>query len=130
MANDDIGKFDFSSVFSGAIASIIISLLALAIIAIVLQFTEFPGRLIEPAVKVASLIGPLCGGFIAVKRINSFGWLNGGAAGFVCVFFLYIIGGFAGHDFSIGIPTLIMLLLSCLAGAIGGILGINTRYRY
>ena len=123
----EIGKVDYHCVLAGTVLSMGISVFLLAAFAFILQFTEFPATLMEPAVRVSTLLGPLAGGILAVRRICSYGWLNGGAVGLACILFLYILGGIAGKNFSVGPSMLTMMALSVFAGALGGIIGINTK---
>lgn len=68
----------------------------------------------------------LIGGFMTGKRIERKGWYYGGLLGIIyCVIIVLI--GVLGFQSSLNLVTLLLLVLTFSAGALGGILGVNTQ---
>jgi putative membrane protein (TIGR04086 family) len=66
----------------------------------------------------------LAGGFVSAKRSGRRGWYFGMANGLFYTFLLLIIS-FLATDASWTIMVPILLAVTCLAGAFGGMLGVN-----
>lgn len=66
------------------------------------------------------------GGFIAGKRAGSKGWYQGGLTGALYGILIMMIG-FLALDSSFDLTMMIGLASVFLIGAIGGIMGVNTR---
>lgn len=85
----------------------------------------------EAAVSlVVGVVTYLCVGFCgfrAARKSGSNGLVSGAIAGAVYVVLLYFIGCIAFADFSFGMSVLLTAVICILCGAIGGVVGVNTR---
>lgn len=115
-----------SSLLKGLFASIIITVLAFLLLALILANTDFPKRLITPAVVVTTIISVLTAGSISTRGIHNKGWLNGSIVGLIYMIILYLISSLVLNNFAIDKYVITMTAIGILAGAIGGIVGINT----
>jgi len=115
-----------SSLLKGLLASVIVTVLAFILLALIMVNTDFPQRLITPAIVLTTIVSVLTAGSVSTRGINSKGWLNGGIVGLVYMIFLYLISSLVYNDFSINKYVITMTAIGILAGAIGGIVGINT----
>jgi putative membrane protein (TIGR04086 family) len=66
----------------------------------------------------------LAGGFVSAKRSGRKGWYFGMANGLLYTFLLLMIS-FLATDANWSSTVPILLLITCLAGAFGGMLGVN-----
>lgn len=70
----------------------------------------------------------LAGGFVSARRSGRRGWYFGAANGFLYTLLILLISFLATDpEWTITVPLL--LAVTCLAGAIGGMLGVNTGTR-
>lgn len=122
------------SVFKGIAAAYIITIPAFMLFALILSNTDFPQKLLSPAVVVTTIISVLTAGSVSAKEVRSRGWLNGGVVGFIYMLVLYIFSSLVFKNFTIDKYVVTMSLIGILTGAIGGIAGINIksgkRYRH
>ncbi len=114
-------------VVKGLIVSYIITLPTFAIFALILTYSNYPEKMISPVVVVATLVSVVVAGSTATRNVKSKGWLNGGIVGFVYMLILYLISSIAYRDFSVNVDMIVMMAIGLLAGAIGGIIGINYK---
>lgn len=122
------------SVFKGILAAYIITIPSFLIFALILANTDFPQKLISPAVVVTTIISVLTAGSMSTKGIKNRGWLNGSLVGLIYMVILYIISSMIFKSFSIDKYVVTMTIIGVLTGAIGGIVGINikktTKHKY
>ncbi|MDD2503591.1 MAG: TIGR04086 family membrane protein [Clostridia bacterium] len=115
-----------SLLLKGLLASVIITVLAFILLSLILANTNFPQRLITPSVVVTTIISVLTAGSVSTRGIRNKGWLNGSIVGLVYMILLYLISSLVYNNFSIDRYVITMAAIGIMAGAIGGILGINT----
>ncbi len=122
------------SLLKGLLASYIITIPAFMLFALILANLDFPQKLLTPAVVVITVISVLTAGAVSTKGIRSRGWLNGSIAGFVYMLVLYLFSSILCKNFTIDRYVITMTVIGVLAGAIGGIMSINTprnsKYKY
>jgi putative membrane protein (TIGR04086 family) len=107
----------------------LITLLIFLVLAIILTYTEFPETMLPSAVVITTLISIMLAGTSAARRARTRGWINGGLAGFIYMLILYLISSFTVVDFRIDQYVWAMLISGILAGALGGVVGINLKHR-
>lgn len=71
-------------------------------------------------------IALLIGGFTTGRRIEEKGWYYGGLLGLVYCIIIVLIG-LLGFQSSLNLTTILMFILTFSAGALGGMIGVNTR---
>lgn len=107
----------------------IITLIIFLALAIVLSYTEFPETMVPSVVIVGTLISIMFAGTSIARRVRTRGWLNGAVAGLTYMLILYLISSFTVADFRVDQYVIIMFISGMLAGAVGGIVGINLKKR-
>lgn len=132
MRSDIVEKeSSFKGGFGGIIINVVMcfafTLLSLLIFAVIITYTDFPGKMVSPIVILLTVLSILLAGFLTAKRKNSKGWLIGAATGLVYMIILYIIGALIYNNVGFGANTLAMFALGVLSGSFGGILGINLK---
>lgn len=96
------------------------------IVSLLLLMTSMQEQSLAVLIYFIHGIALLIGGFVTGRRIDEKGWYYGGLLGIVyCVIIVLI--GLLGFQSSLNLTTLMMFVLTFSAGALGGILGVNTR---
>jgi putative membrane protein (TIGR04086 family) len=102
----------------------------LAIGALVLSVLLRWGNMEENALPLYSLIvhgaAALAGGFVSGRRSGQRGWYYGGLLGLIYGVLVLLIG-FLAANAAISPRTLAMLAETLLAGAVGGMIGVNAK---
>ena len=106
----------------GAVGCLLLLLLMAAVIAAV----DVPKAAITPLAVVASAVGAFVGGIVAAKIAKEKGLLFGAACGLI-LFVLVLVAGFAVLKEVRGSFAVAKLFILIGCGAIGGILGVNSR---
>ena len=114
------------SLLRGLLASIIVTVLAFILLSLILANTDFPQKLITPAVVLTTIVSVLTAGSVSTRGIHNKGWLNGSVVGLIYMILLYLMSSLVYNDFTIDKYVITMTAIGVLAGAIGGIIGINT----
>ena len=111
-------------VFSIAITLVIFSMFSLFLV-----YTSFPEDYIYPAIITTMIISIILTSASLTVNHRSRGWLNGGVVGLLYIILIYIISGVAFGDFSISYRTLSLMAIGTITGIVGGIIGINLKWK-
>ncbi|WP_168121641.1 TIGR04086 family membrane protein [Paenibacillus sp. HB172176] len=118
------------SIASPLLAGVIFSLLWLAAGALLLSFMLSFTNMMESELGTYTLLvhgaSSLAGGFTCGKRSIRRGWYNGGLLGLMYGIIIVIVS-FLATNASFSLHSLIMLGTVLLAGAFGGMVGVNLR---
>jgi len=104
-----------------------ITLPGLFILAAVLTFTDFPEKYKTAAVLIATISALFAAGFKAGYYNEKNGTVRGALTGLVYMLILYLASSIIFNDFMLNKRSIIMIITGILAGAAGGITGINRR---
>lgn len=118
---------NFMNIFKGIIISILITLILLFLFSIILTYTNIGENVIPAVIIIATVISILIGSSISTIKIKKNGIINGGIIGLVYILGIYLISSIAQMGFGINVYSIIMIILSILAGMIGGIVGVNIK---
>lgn len=121
-----IGSFALSFLKSMAI-SVVLTLGVFLIFAFILSYTPLGEEAIVYIAYITEIIAALVAGFIPAKRAGTKGLLTGAISGFLYILIIWIVASLASDGFFMGSHILTMAGLSVASGAIGGILGVNTK---
>jgi len=121
------GGISIAPALKAIILSYAITIPVFAALAFILANTSFPEKYIGAAVVATTIISVVAAGVWATRSAKRRGWLNGGIVGFVYMFVLYILSGVSYKNFAVNKYVITMAAIGVLAGAIGGILGINVK---
>ncbi len=120
------GGLKLMPLLKGLLASYIITIPAFMIFALILTNLDFPNRLVTPAVVVITVISVITAGAVSTKGVRSKGWLNGSIVGLIYMLVLYLFGSISCKNFTVDRYVITMAIIGILAGAIGGIMSVNS----
>ena len=131
MAKDNIdgGFFDVGFTIKNTAVGFVLTISLLFISSVISVFAVLPEAIVSLLVAAVTYISIGVCGFRAARHLGRSGLLSGALSGLIYVIVLYLIGGIAFGDFGISYSSAITMLICVLCGAIGGVIGINTRSR-
>lgn len=103
-----------------------LTLILLFLFSIILTYTNISENTIAPVIIIITIISILIGSSMSTIKIKKNGIVNGGLIGFIYILTIYIISSIVKTGFALNMYSIIMIILSILAGMIGGIVGVNT----
>ena len=116
----------FMNILKGVGFALVFSVIALTVFACLLVFTNMSESLMQPVVIGITGISILMGSFIANRKMNKNGIVNGIVVGVIYIGLIYIISSIInGGNFSLSLGAIIMFAAGIIGGAIGGIIGVN-----
>ncbi|MGI5850820.1 MAG: TIGR04086 family membrane protein [Caldicoprobacterales bacterium] len=122
--SDHIGN-DIIAILKSSIIAIIMTLVCFAIFAIIIKVADLQETIIAPVVQVIRTLSIAFGGMLAAKSSKKLGWLKGGITGVVYVLLAFMISSMFGGSIFMGSVIFSDILLGIIAGAVGGIIGVN-----
>lgn len=114
-------------VLKGLGYSYIITLAILLIYNLLLTFTSVSGNSMAMATAFITTVSSAFGGFYASKNIQEKGLVYGVLVGLLYIVCLILIVYLAQDTFTFEMEMLYKILLTSLAGGIGGVLGVNFK---
>lgn len=124
-----IQENNMMKISKGTIFAIIITLTGLLLLSILLAYTNISESVIVPAIIIITAISILLGSMFSSIKIKKQGIINGAIVGSIYIVTLYILSSIFSQNFTISTNTIIMIITGILAGAIGGVIGVNLRYK-
>lgn len=112
---------------TGIAISVILTLILLFVFSIILAYTNTSEEVMVPVIIGITGISILSGSSIATSKIKKKGIVNGMIIGGIYIFILYIISSILSAQFSLNTYSIIMMVIGIIAGAIGGIVGVNLK---
>jgi putative membrane protein (TIGR04086 family) len=111
---------------SGLLYALIMMVLGTLIISLLLLWSNVQESSLPSYGKIIHGIAVFVGGWVAGKRAGSRGWYSGGMLGLLYAAIVWIVG-FLAFDNSLNLTSLALLTGSFAIGALGGMLGVNSR---
>ena len=115
------------SLIKSVIVAILFTILLFLIFALIISFTDITEASADTMVTIATIIGIIISGIISAYGASSKGWLSGSLGGLFYIFIVWLTGLISGYSVSFSKSTLLIIILSILFGAVGGIIGINMK---
>ena len=109
----------------GSGISFVITLISLLVISIILTYTDVSENIITVSVIVISALSIFIGSIISAVNINKNGILNGYLVGAIYMITIYLLSSIFVSGFSMNMQSVLMIVISIIAGMIGGIIGVN-----
>ena len=117
----------FKSLIKSVIVAILFTIILFLVFALIISFTDITEASADTMVTVATIIGVIISGIISAYGASSKGWLSGSIGGLFYIFIVWLTGLISGYSVSFSKSTAVILALSIVFGAIGGIIGINMK---
>ena len=114
-------------IFTGTFLSLLISLILVAILAVVVYFSNISDRAVTSVIFAISCLSVFFGALILAKNIESRGLLNGLILSGVYFAILFVVSLLANGSVALSFGNILRLLSILATGSLGGILGINTK---
>ena len=111
----------------GTFFAILISFVLTCLLAVVVHFSNIGERVVSAIIFGVSVVSVIFGALIMAKNIDSRGLLHGVALGFCYFLVLAVVSVAANGGISLSSSNFLRLFATLAAGALGGVLGINTK---
>lgn len=123
--NINEGSGNIKKIIKGSLIAILFTIACLIIFATLLTYTNLSEKTIKPVIIVITIVSVLIGSSISMYKLKKNGIINGAIVGLVYILFIYLLSSIIEKDFSLNIYSIIMIIGSVIAGAVGGIIGVN-----
>ena len=125
--SENMNENNIIKILKGSTISIIITLIGLLIYSIILSYTSVAETTIPVTIIIITTVSILIGSNLSTIKIKKNGIVNGALIGLIYIAFIYLLSSIVEKDFSMNLYSIIMIGGSILAGAVGGIIGVNKR---
>jgi len=115
-----------SPLLAGAAYSIIWLALGALILSILLHFTSMKETQLHNSTLIVHGFAALCGGFAAGRRSERRGWYSGVMLGVIYTLIIILVS-FLASNIALSGRSAMLLGTALLAGAFGGMIGVNLR---
>ena len=112
-------------ILKGSGFAIALTLVLLLIYSCLLTYTSINENTMPAVVIIVSALSILVGSFISSLKINKNGLTNGALVGLIYILFIYLVSSIVSDNFGFNTYSIIMIIASVVAGAVGGIIGVN-----
>ena len=118
------------NILKGVGISLISTVVMLVIFSILLTYTNIQENVINPVIMIITAISILIGSSLANVKIKQNGLINGGIIGTIYIIIIYTISSILNCKFSLNLQSLIMIIMAVIFGILGGIIGVNRKWRW
>jgi len=115
-----------SPMLSGLFNAFVWMCIGAVVVSLMLTLTAMKETSLSASAFVVHGIASMCGGFVSGKKAGSRGLYQGGGLG-ILYGALVALAGFLGFDAKVGVHTVELLAVTLLAGAVGGMVGVNAK---
>jgi putative membrane protein (TIGR04086 family) len=115
-----------SPLLMGLLYSLVSMAAATVVVSLFLKFSSMQEGNMPSAVYIIHSLSLFIGGLVSGRRAGKRGWYYGGMMGILYSVVVVLIG-FLSYDAALTLNTLILLVLSFVMGAFGGMIGVNLR---
>ena len=116
---------NIKKILIGSGVSIVITIIGLIIFASLLSYTSIAESTIPTVTIIITAISILIGSSMCMSTVKKNGIINGAIIGLIYIAFTYILSSIIEGTFSLNTYSILMIIGSILAGALGGIIGVN-----
>ena len=125
--NSEDTKSNFIRVIKGSAFAVVLTLILLLIYSAFLTYTKLNESTMPVFIIGITAISILIGSLMSSVNIRKNGIVNGALVGLIYIVAIYLLSSIATKTFSLNMYSIIMIIVSTVAGAIGGIIGVNKR---
>ena len=113
------------SIIKGCFFTFVFTYLFVVIYSFILAYTNVPDTTIPTVVIGITMFSIFLSTLIFCRQIGSNGLINGAIISTIYIGLIYLISSIAKVGFALDKYSIIMIITCILAGAIGGIIGVN-----
>ena len=121
------GGNNIKKILIGSGVSIIITIIGLIIFASLLTYTAIPESSIPTVTIIITIISILIGSSMCMSTVRKNGIINGVLIGLIYIGIIYILSSVIEGNFALNLKSIIMIIGTIIAGAVGGIIGVNRK---
>lgn len=121
------GTNNIKRILKGSGVAIILTALLLIIYSALLTYTGISEDTMPVVIIVITALSILVGSFFSSINIRKNGLTNGALVGLIYILLLYLVSSIVGKNFGLSMYSIIMIVASVMAGAIGGIIAVNKK---
>ena len=118
---------NIKKILIGSGVSIVITIIGLIIFASLLTYTSIAESTIPTVTIIITIISILIGSSMCMRGLKKNGIINGALIAVIYIGFIYILSSIIEGNFALDLKSIIMIIGALLAGAIGGIIGVNKK---
>ena len=118
---------NIKKILIGSGVSIVITIIGLIIFASLLTYTSIAESTIPTVTIIITGISILIGSSLCMSTVKKNGIINGAIIGLIYIITIYLISSLIEKDFSLNTYSIVMIIASVFAGALGGIIGVNRK---
>ena len=118
---------NIKKILIGSGVSIIITIIGLIIFASLLTYTSIAESAIPTVTIIITVISILIGSSLCMSTVKKNGIINGSIVGLIYILTIYILSSLIEKEFSLNTYSIVMIIGSIFAGALGGIIGVNKK---
>ena len=115
----------FAGILKGAAAAIALTVLAAAVLAAMMYFSDVPELLVSALIFLIGALSCAVGGFFVCRAAGTKGLANGAAVGLLYYIVLAAAALIIRRELPLDAHMLIMLAAALLSGMLGGVLGVS-----
>ena len=117
----------FKGFLKGTALAITVTTIVFFIFALLLSYTALGEDSVRYVVYITEAIGAFLAGIVPAGKIRRRGLLTGSLCGVLYMAVIWIVASLISDGFYFNLHVAIMLITSLLAGALGGIVGVNAK---
>jgi len=117
--------FSLSAIFKGVLAALIITVLGSALLGIIYYFTPIGEKTLPMTSSIIYYVSIFAGSVLAARWAGCKGLLHGIGVAVIFLLLSWLIAHLLLHNAAVNGALLQKMIISCLTGAIGGILGVG-----
>ena len=118
---------NIKKILIGSGVSIIITIIGLIVFASFLTYTSIAESTIPTVTIIITIISILIGSSMCMSTVKKNGIINGVLIGLIYIGFIYVLSSIIEGNFALDLKSIIMIIGAIIAGAVGGIIGVNRR---
>jgi len=119
---------NIKKILIGSGISIVITIIGLIIFASFLTYTSISESTIPTVTIIITIISILIGSSMCMSTVKKNGIVNGVLIGLIYIGFIYVLSSIIEGNFALELKSIIMIIGALLAGATGGIIGVNRKW--
>ena len=116
---------NLKKIVKGSFISMAVTIIGLIIFATLLSYTSISETTIPTVTIIITVLSILLGSSLSMSNIKRNGIINGALIGIIYIGVIYVLSSVIEGNFSLNMHSVIMIIGSILAGALGGIIGVN-----